>query len=101
MQNVNGEDYFTLNNFEDYVDEKHYQPGKSLFRHRKISLDRNENGNWIATVEDGMFFNVNVRILDNNKIVKCECGCSSERMFCRHSAGVLLAIRDVIEKESF
>lgn len=84
----------TLRNFKKFVDEKHYGPGKSLYHHKKVKLTEEENGNWLALVEDGMHYQVFVRILDNFEIIRCECGCSSERVFCRHSVAVLYTIAD-------
>lgn len=100
MQNINVDDNIALNDFEKLVDEKHLKPGKSLYRHKKINLYKAENGNWTATVEDGKFYTVNVRIMDGDKITKCECGCESQRKLCRHCTGVLFAIRDAINNRT-
>jgi uncharacterized Zn finger protein len=93
MYNVTKESSdITLRNFKRFVDEKHYGPGRSLYHHKKVKLTEEENGNWIAQVEDGMHYQVFVRIMDGYHIVRCECGCASERILCRHSVAVLCTI---------
>lgn len=82
----------TLNNFMEIVDKKHISYGQNLYIDKKVKVEERENGNWLAFVEDGLIFQVNIRITDKIKITRCECGCLSQSTFCRHSVAVLYMI---------
>jgi len=79
----------TLNNFKDFVDKKHISYGQNLYLNKKVKVEEKEKGNWLGYVEDGLFFQVNIRIADEIRITRCECGCLSHSILCRHSVAVL------------
>jgi len=85
-------DIVTLNNFMEIVNKKHIGYGQSLYIDKKVKAEERENGNWLAFVEDGLIFQVNIRITDKIIITRCECGCLSQSTFCRHSVAVFYAI---------
>ena len=84
----------TLNNFKEFVNAKHINSGKSMYLNKKVRLEENENGKWLAFIDDKLIFQVNIMIVDEIRILKSDCGCISNSIFCRHSVATLYTIRE-------
>lgn len=83
---------FTLDNFEDGIDNDFLRRGFEYFNAGKILIIKEtDKGKWKAKIRGNFDYNVNV-ILADREIIESFCDCPYEGDFCKHEIAVFYAL---------
>jgi len=89
---------FTLDNFEDEIDDIYLKRGLDYFRGGRISgLREIGNGRWRAKVKGNFDYIVEV-ILSGREIIESFCDCPCEGDFCKHQVAIFYQLAGDSEK---
>lgn len=96
MEVIQGENKFTLQNFDKRIGTVILQRGKQYYEEGAV-LDIEENqGRWTAEVEGSDIYTVTVSLKKDSEIIEYFCDCPYDGDICKHLVAVFYTLREEI-----
>lgn len=98
MRIIEGDNKFTIQNFDKWIDRATLKKGEQYFANGAVLEVEENNGNWTAGVEGTEMYTVNVSLIKDGEIDEYVCDCPHDADICKHIAAAFFAILQEIKE---